>query len=278
MATKKAATSIKKTPARKSASAHTTKKSVTSAPATATKNTFVGHVQESIRSATLWRTLGAELIGTFLLASVVIAGQGQPIFVLFALVGIVLLVGAISGAHVNPAITIGAWVTRRIGWLRAVGYILAQCAGAALAFFTLNAFIGGAAPVDASAALYGQTSPELFKAADVMLLTGKEWYVFFAELLGTAILGLALANATRGAQSRVTAAFTAGLGIFVALMVAISAASYVGGSAIINPAIAIALQAYTWNWWPFAIYALAPIIGGVAGFVIYDLLRGRTAR
>lgn len=277
MATK-AATSTKKAPARK-ATARKTTKSVTSAPATATKNTFVGRVQDSVRSGALWRSVGAEIVGTFLLASVIVAGQGQPIFVLFGLAGIVLLIGAISGAHVNPAITIGAWVTRRIGWLRAVLYIAAQVLGAALAYWVLSAFVGGAAPVSPEAAAYGQTAPALFHAADVATLVGKEWYVFFAELLGTAILGFAIANATREVQDRVAAAFTAGLGIFIALMVAVSAASYVGASAIINPAVAVALQGYSWaNLWPFAIYAIAPVIGGVLGFVLYDVLRGRTAR
>lgn len=275
MATKKAATSTKKAPARTSAGAKSTK-SVTSAPATATKNTFVEHVQSSVRSVALWRSLGAELVGTFLFAAVIIAGQGQPIFVLFALTGIVLLIGAISGAHVNPAITIGAWVTRRIGWLRAVSYIVAQLLGAMLAYVVMTAFLGGANPVDAAAAAYGQTAPALFKAADISLLVGKEWYLFFAELLGTAILGFAIANATREVQDRVAAAFTAGLGIFIALMIAVSAASYVGGNAIINPAIAIALQAYTPHLWAYAIYALAPVIGSVIGFVLYDLYRGRS--
>jgi aquaporin Z len=275
MATK-AATSTKKAPARK-APVRKTAKSVTSAPATATRNTFVGHIQESVRSAALWRSLGAELVGTFLLASVIIAGQGQPIFVLFGLAGIVLLIGAISGAHVNPAITIGAWVTRRIGWLRAVLYIVAQVLGAAIAFWVLSAFVGGATQVSAEAAALGQTAPELFKAADVALLVGKEWYVFFAELVGTLVLGFALANATRELQDRVAAAFTVGLGIFIALMIAVSAASYVGASAIINPAVAVALQAYSWETiWPFAIYAIAPVIGSVAGFVLYDIHRGRT--
>ena len=282
MATKKATTTTKKAPAKKSAAAKTsttTKTTVTTAPVAATKNTFTGHIQQSVRSVALWRALGAELVGTFLLASVVIAGQGQPIFVLFALVGIVLTLGAISGAHVNPAITIGALVTRRIGWLRAIGYIVAQLLGAALSYIVLSAFIGGAAAVSAEAAAYGQTAATLFTAADVSLLTGKEWYVFFAELTGTAILGLAVANATRETQDRVAAAFTVGLGIFIALMVAVSAASYVGASAIINPAVAITLHAYSWSSiWPFAIYALAPVIGGILGFVLYDLLRGKTAK
>jgi len=277
MATKKAATITKKTSAKKPAVVNTTKTTVTTAPAVATNSTFSGHIQSSVRSTALWRALGAELVGTFLLAGVVIAGQGQPIFVLFALVGIVLTLGAISGAHVNPAITIGALVTRRIGWLRAVGYIIAQCLGAALAYIVLNGFISGADAVSAQAAAYGQAAPSLFAAADVAKLTGKEWFIFFSELTGAAILGLAYANATRFTRDRLTGAFTIGLGIFTALMIAVSAASYVGGTAVLNPAVAIALHAYSWaNIWPFAIYALAPAIGAVVGFVIYDLLRGRT--
>jgi len=275
MATTKKTSTTKKPTAPKKTVAKTT---VTTAPTAATKNTFAGRIQQSARSVTLWRALGAELVGTFLLAGVVIAGQGQPIFVLFALVGIVLSIGAISGAHVNPAITIGALVTRRIGWLRAVGYIIAQLLGAALAYIVLSGFIGGADAVSASAAAYGQTAPALFAAADVAKLGGKEWYIFFAELTGTAILGFAIANATRELQDRVAAAFTVGLGIFTALMIAVSAASYVGATAIINPAVAIALHAYSWgSIWPFAIYAVAPVIGAVLGFVIFDLLRGKNA-
>jgi len=272
MATKKTSTN-NKTTVRKTTAVKTT---VTTAPVAATTNTFAGHIQQSVRSVTLWRALAAELIGTFLLAGVVIAGQGQPIFVLFAFAGIVLMLGAISGAHVNPAVTIGALVTRRIGWLRAIGYVIAQVLGAALAYIVLNAFIGGAAPVSEQAQLYGQAAPALFAATDITSLAGKEWFLFFAELTGTAVLAFAIANATRELQDRVAAAFTAGFGIFIALMIAVSAASYVGGTAIINPALAVALHAYSWaTIWPFAVYALAPVIGGVLGFVLYDVLRGR---
>jgi len=272
MATKKTSTN-NKTTVRKTTAVKTT---VTTAPVAATTNTFAGHIQQSVRSVTLWRALAAELIGTFLLAGVVIAGQGQPIFVLFAFAGIVLMLGAISGSHVNPAVTIGALVTRRIGWLRAIGYVIAQVLGAALAYIVLNAFLSGAAPVSEQAQAYGQAAPALFAATDITTLAGKEWFLFFAELTGTAVLAFAIANATRELQDRVAAAFTAGFGIFIALMIAVSAASYVGGTAIINPALAVALHAYSWeSIWPFAVYALAPVIGGVLGFVLYDVLRGR---
>ena len=274
MATKKVTSTNNKTTARKTAAAKTT---VTTAPIAATTNTFAGHIQQSVRSVSLWRALAAEFIGTFLLAGVVIAGQGQPIFVLFAFAGIVLMLGAISGAHVNPAVTIGALVTRRIGWLRAIGYVIVQLLGAALAYVVLNAFIGGAAAVSSAAQAYGQAAPALFAATDIAKLADKEWFLFFSELVGTTVLAFAVANALSETKDRVTAALTAGFGIFIALMIAVSAASYVGGTAVINPAIAIALHAYSWaTIWPFAVYALAPAIGGVVGFVLYDLLRGRT--
>ena len=266
--------SVKKAPAKVTAATKTVTRKV-SKSTSATKNTFVGHVQQSVRSLALWRSLGAEFVGTFLLAGVVIAGQGQPIFVLFALAGVILLVGAVSGAHVNPAVTIGALVTKRIGWLRALGYVIAQVLGAAFAFVVLSAFIGGAA-VSEEAVAFGQAAPALFSAVDVTTLAGKEWYIFFAELVGTLILAFAIANVLRETQDRAAAALTGGLGIFIALTVAVSAASYVGATAAINPAIAVTLQAYSWSTiWPFAIYAVAPVIGGVAGFLLHDLLRNK---
>jgi glycerol uptake facilitator-like aquaporin len=279
MATKKATSTKKNAPVKASTSStaktsgKTTVKTV-SVSATKSQAGLSSHIVTSLRSAKLWRALAAEFIGTFILASVIIAGQGQPIFVLFALVGIVLLIGAISGAHVNPAITIGAWVTRRIGWLRAVGYILVQFLGAAVAYMVFNAFIGGASEVSQQQQMYGQTAPSLFAAASLANINGKEWFVFFSELLGTAILGFAVASATR-TLDRLTGAFTIGLGIFIALMITVTVAGYVSASAILNPAVALSLQAYAPNVWAYAIYALAPVIGGVVGFIIHDLVRNK---
>lgn len=274
MATKKAASTKKKAPAKKTTSAAAvTKTTVKTVPATAKKQTLGQHIETSLLSGNLWRALAAEFIGTFLLAAVIIAGQGQPIFVLFGLVGIVLLLGGISGAHVNPAVTIGAWATRRIGWLRAIGYIFVQFLGAAVAYFALSAFLGGATQPSAEQQAYGQTAATLFQAADITALTGKEWYVFFAEVLGTAILGFAIAAATR-AKDSLTASFSAGLGIFIALMIGITVTGYVSASSIINPAIALALQAYS-GVWAYIIYGLGAVVGGVIGFLLHDLLRGK---
>lgn len=281
MATKKATTTKKKAPTKKTTvkavSAVETKTTVKTVQATVKKKQSLGqHIETSLLSGNLWRALGAEFLGTFLLAAVVIAGQGQPIFVLFGLVGIVLLIGAISGAHVNPAITLGAWATRRIGWLRAIGYIFVQFLGAAVAYFVLNAFLGGAAQPSAEQAAYGQQAASLFKAADISALAneGKAWYVFFAEILGTAILGFGVAAATR-AKDSLSAAFSVGLGIFIALMVGVTVTGFVSASSILNPAVALSLQAYVGGAWAFLAYGLGAIIGGVIGFLLHDLLRGK---
>jgi len=276
MATKKASVTKKKASTKKATSAMT-KTSVKTAPATAKKQSLGQHLESSMLSGSLWRALGAEFLGTFLLASIVIAGQGQPIFVLFGLAGIVFLIGSISGAHVNPAISIGAWATRRIGWLRALGYIFVQFLGAAAAYFLLSAFIGGAAQPTAEQQAYGQTAATLFHAVDISTLSGKEWYVFFAEVVGTAILGVAIAAATR-TKNVTKAAFSAAFGIFLALMVGVTAAGFVSASSIINPAVALSLQAYVPTTWAYIIYGLAPVIGAVIGFLVYDVLKGKAAR
>lgn len=268
---KKAPAAVKKTTTKAAVASKTTVKTV---PAVAQKQTFGQRVETSLQSTRLWRSLGAEFIGVFLLTAVVIVSQGSAIAVMFALVGIVLLIGAISGAHVNPAITIGAWVTRRIGWLRAIAYIFVQFLGAAVALLTLQAFIGGQAEVSQAQAAYGQTAQSLFKAVSITSISGKEWYVFFSELLGTAILAFAFASARR-LRTQLSSSFSYGFGIFIALMIAGSAAGYVAATAILNPAVALGLQVYAPDAWSYLVYALGPIIGAAAGFAIHDLLRGR---
>lgn len=278
MATKKAASSAKKSTAKKSTTGKqtttkvTTVKAVESRPSTQAAAVSKRPTRFSFSRSPLVAALIAEFVGTFILAATIIAGQGQPILVFFAVVGVVLTVGALSGAYVNPALTIAAWLTRRLPGMRALGYIVAQILGAMLALVVLNAFVS-AAPAANPAEMYGSSAPTLFKAA--ALPGGKEWFVFFAELLGTAILGFAVANATRELRDRTAAAFTIGLGIFLGLMIAGSAAAFIGANAILNPAAAIALQAVNVSSvWPLGVYALGTTLGAVVGFVLYDLLRG----
>ena len=269
MATKKAASVAKKSAAKQTTTKVTTVKAVESRPAMQAPASSKRAVRFSLARTPLVAALIAEFIGTFIFAATIIAGQGQPILVFFALVGVVLAVGTISGAYVNPALVLGAWITRRMNGMRALAYIVAQILGAMLALVVLNAYVN-AAPA-ASPDAYN-TATQLFKAA--VLPEGKEWFVFFAEFVGALIFGFAVAGATREKKERTAAAFTVGLGVFLGLMIAGSAAAFVGANSILNPAVAISLQAINFNSvWPVAVYVVGSSLGAIVGFVLYDMLR-----
>lgn len=276
MANKKAASTANKSTAKKSTASKqtttkvTTVKAVESQPVRAAASVSSKPARFSFSRTPLVGALIAEFIGTFVFAATIIAGQGQPILVFFALVGIVLAFGALSGAYVNPALTIAAWATRRMTGKRAALYIVAQVLGAMLALVLLDMFVK-AAPAVSPADMYS-TAPALFKAA--VIPSGKEWFIFLSEFVGTAIFGFAVANATRELKDRTAAALTVGVGVFLGLMVAGSAAAFLGGNAILNPAVAISLQAINFTTvWPTLVYVVGSGLGAVAGFALYDLLR-----
>lgn len=235
---------------------------------TVTRSSSSTSAKDLVTNAPVGALFG-ELIGTFLLAATVIATQGQPIFVLFALTAIVLAVGNLSGAHVNPAITFGAWATKKVSTARAVGYIIFQVLGAMLAFAALNTLLGGESAQ--ANPLTGQAqAPTLFSATQ--LTSGKEWYAFWASVLGASIFGFAVASAIRDSKERFATAFGVGGGLFLGLIVA-------GSTAILNPAVAVALQAFTNlkgdNAVTYAVLAhvIAPLIGAAIGFFLYDYFR-----
>jgi aquaporin Z len=284
MATRKASSTAKKTKKAPAASKSTTTTKVTTVKAVDSKPTAApasaapvkrGRSLGFSRSVAL-TTLLAEFVGTFLLTAVYIVTKGEPLYLGFALIAIILTVGTLSGGHFNPLLTVGAWATRKINSMRAVGYLVAQILGAVAALGLLTAFIGGAPHSQASsqAAMLGQQSPELFKVAQ--LSAGKEWFVLFAELTGGVIFSLAVASAMREKRERLAAAVNVGFGLFLAALIAGVASSYVSSNAVVNPAIAIAAGAVDWgkvNFMAVAAYLLAPLVGGVLGFALSDALR-----
>jgi len=98
----------------------------------------------------------AEMFGTFAL---VFAGTGAIVIndvsggavshvgiaLTFGLVVTVMIyaVGNISGAHINPAVTLGFWVAHRLPTRHVLPYILSQCVGAVAASLTVRALFGG---------------------------------------------------------------------------------------------------------------------------------------
>jgi glycerol uptake facilitator-like aquaporin len=269
MATKKAGTT-KKTSRSKSTAKKT---NVTTVKAVESRKSVSSLFGLGDRRTVLASALIGEFIGTFLLTTAFLVTKGEPLYMGFVLVTLVLMVGTLSGAYLNPLLTVGAWVTRKVTHLRAVTYIAAQLLGAGAAFVVLSQFVH-ANHVDSSAAsAFAQQAPDVFKLA---ALTDKNhWFVFFAELLGATIFAFAWAGAWREKTDRVAKALTVGFGLFVAALVAGVAASYVTANVALNPAIALAASAVDWakvDWFSVAVYLVAPLVGGIVGFALRDVV------
>ncbi len=223
----------------------------------------------------------AELVGTFLL---VFVGSGAAVAVPLnstgtlipafshglVLVVIVIVIGRISGAHVNPAVTIGLASVGKFSWARVPGYIIAQFIGA---------FIGALGV----AAIYNEI-PKVNPSVAPAMATGVGMGAgLLAEGLGAGILVIAVVAAA--ADSRLgLAGGMAGLAIGLALACGIFVAGPVSGGAL-NPALGLSpfavntLLHYTpeLTTTPLVVYLVGPIVGGVIAAWIYRFISGMTA-
>ncbi len=210
-----------------------------------------------------------------MLAAVVLVSSGSAIIVLFAAIAIVLAVGAVSGSHLNPAITVAAFVTRRINAARMGAYLVAQSLGALLALTIVNSFVTSAPYVSAEAAQFGQQAATLFSIEN--LVEGKEWLIFAGELIGATIFGFGFAS-VYNEPNRLSRAFGIGGALFVALAVAGYLVNILGtAAAVVNPAVAISVQSLSWDFMPIMVYVIAPLLGAILGFGLRDLLKDDTA-
>lgn len=191
----------------------------------------------------------AELIGTFALALVVsfsLAGVSVLSTALLAALTLglfVYTVGHISGAHLNPAITLGALSIKKIALQDAVGYWIAQFLGGYLAFAFSDWVFGGA-------------GTDL--VADNASRTG------LGEALGLAFFAFGVAAVLHGRVPKdLTGAVVGG-----SLLLGIALA-YPMSSALINPAVALAVGSLT------PVYLIGPLLGGIVGMWAFKLLSER---
>lgn len=220
----------------------------------------------------------AELFGTFVLVfaglcTAVIAGdQVHNVGVAFAfglsLMAMAYALGPISGCHINPAVTLGMLLSRRMGFTEAVGYWIAQIIGAIVAAGVVL-FIAKGAPAGYNAAIgglaangYADHSPGGYSLAAC----------FVAEMFLTMILVLTVLGST---DNRAPAGF-AGIPIGLSLSVLILAGIPITNGSF-NPARSIGPAVYVGGWalqqlWLFIV---APMAGGVLASRIYLGTRGR---
>ena len=142
-----------------------------------------------------------EMLGTFLLVSLVAATGGNAFLVGIGYVVIVLMFFSVSGAHVNPAVTFGLWAMRKVSTVKALFYWMAQFVGAIAAILTANAF--------------AQTKLDVSLAS----FTQWNWAVVAAEFIGAAIFMFGIAAISRRGQTDTDKAVGFGLALFVALLI-----------------------------------------------------------
>lgn len=218
MATKKASakksTSSRATAAKKT----TTTKKAASVSAAKTTPSVVKKAEKSLFPVNLPNIILAELLGTFLLTLVAMTAFGvspfaastagvlgswlvDPLFIGLTLMLLVMGLGAISGAHVNPAVTFGFWAMRRIKTVMVPVYWLSQILGALLAIGVMNVMTNGSFTI--SLASFSQFNIPLF----------------FIELVGAAILMFGIAGvASRSDISNGSKALGVGMSLAIALV------------------------------------------------------------
>lgn len=216
----------------------------------------------------LGRRATAEAIGTFYLVligtgSIIVDDRaggasglvGTALAFAFVILAMVYAIGHLSGAHINPAVTIGFWSIGRFPGRDAGVYVLAQCAGAVAASLLLGALL-------TPTASFGQTVPSVATGTAFVV----EW------LLSFVLMFVVVAVAT---DQRVT---TGVAGLAVGLVVGFDV--LMGGpltGASMNPARSLGPALAGGIWTVHWLYWIAPITGMVAGAWTYEALRPATA-
>ncbi len=168
---------------------------------------------------------------------------------------VVAATGHLSGAHINPAVTIAFWSVRRFPAHEVVPYVLAQCAGGTAAAFVLRWILG---PVGG----LGATVP--------VLSLGRAFAVEFgySALLAFVIMGVA----TDERAPAGVAPFALGATVFAGALVT---GPLTGGS--FNPARSLGPALAGGGWAAHWLYWVAPILGMIAAMRLYELLRPASA-
>jgi aquaporin Z len=215
-----------------------------------------------------WRRLASELVGTFLL--VIVAAGAPMVGHLYSdtvtlemaviapglmVMAIILFMGKVSGAHLNPAVSMAFAARGDFPWHRVPGYIFAQVLGAIAAALALTAIVGVSASNGGS-----------YPGASTSPLTA-----MFVEMLLTFALVSVILGTASGAQS---------VGVFAAIAVGgyivlagLWAAPLSGAS--MNPARTLGPNLVGGDLGPYWVYLIGPILGGLLAVGFAYILRGR---
>ena len=200
------------------------------------------------------KKLAAEFFGTF---SLVFAGTGAIVIndvtgggvshvgiaLTFGLIVLAMIyaIGDVSGAHINPAVTLGFVAARRMDWQRACGYIGSQMVGAIAASLCLRLLFPQHPTL-------GSTIP----AASAM-------QSFVLEVLLTCLLMFVILNVSTGAKEK---GITAGIAIGAVIALEALFAGPITGASM-NPARSLAPALVSLRFDYVWVYLFAPVIGSL---------------
>jgi aquaporin Z len=214
-----------------------------------------------------WRRLFSESFGTFLLVVVAAGGpvvdavhrgrvpvDAQVVAPGLMVMAIIYFMGMVSGAHLNPAVTLSFAARGNFPWSRVPGYVVAQGVGAVAAGAFLRGLFGDVAHLGATLPGAGT---EMWKAAVIE--------TFLSLGLVSVILGTASGALNIGANAAIA------IGGYIALA-GLWAAPVTGAS--MNPARSLGLALVTGDWHGWWIYLVGPVAGGLLAVGGAWILRG----
>ena len=223
------------------------------------------------------KKLTAEFFGTFWLVlggcgSAVLAAAFPELGIGFVGVslafGLTVLtmayaVGHVSGAHFNPAVTVGLAAAGRIGWGSVPGYIIAQVLGGVLAAAVLYLIVSGKADFAGAGGFasngFGEHSPGKFNMMSALITE-----VVLTAMFLVVILGVTHKNAPAG-----FAPLAIGLALTLIHLISIPVTN-----TSVNPArsTAVALFAEPWALQQLWLFWVAPIVGAIIGAIVHKMI------
>lgn len=213
-----------------------------------------------------YRRLFAEVLGTFMLVLVAAGGgilhaKGQITLAAavvapgLMVMAIILFMGAVSGAHLNPIVSLAFAMRRDFPWERVISYMMAQLIGAALACLFLLAIFGNVAHLGAT-------------------LPGPGYYDWQALLMEVALSAtlVSVILGTASAAQNVGTIGALGVGGYIALA-GLWAAPVSGAS--MNPVRSFGPALVSGDWSSYWVYVVGPFAGALIAVAFAVILRGR---
>lgn len=216
----------------------------------------------------------AELLGTFVLTlfgcgSAAIAGAtlgtlGIAFAFGLSIVAMAYAIGNVSGCHINPAVSLGVFLSGKMNGKDFAGYVVAQFIGAILAAVVLAAIInasnlGGVAATGLGANGFGAASAVGLSACGA----------FAVEVILTAVFVLTILGVTSGEKTGTIAGLVIGLTLtFVHIMGIPLTGTSVNPARSFGPALLLGGQALSQVW----LFIVAPLVGAAIAALIWKYL------